>query len=352
MFRTLLLSLFFAVGLCAGASAQSLEELVATLPEGGYDERAEVIQQIAATGDSRAVGVLEALSEGDLQELKASGEVVRGERRGSSYLAFNPITGEALGEIGRRDGDKVRVNNSLRREIAAALSAMTLTSPDPEQRLAAAATAFSTGDPSQIPALDAALAAETEERVANALKDARAAAVMQSELPFAEKQAALDRLVGRGDRDALSIITAATEDSDPAVAEAAVEAKEKVERVRAMWSNAQNVWYGLSLGSVLMLAAIGLAISFGVMGVINMAHGELVMLGAYSTYMVQEVIRNSAPHLFDYSLLIVSRSPRDMAWWALLIRLRKTCFMPFTFNSSSGRSGAYISSISISSFSI
>ena len=67
---------------------------------------------------------------------------------------------------------------------------------------------------------------------------------------------------------------------------------------------AQNLWYGLSLGSVLLLAAIGLAITFGVMGVINMAHGEMVMLGAYTTFVVQELIRTSAPGLFDYSLAI------------------------------------------------
>ena len=66
----------------------------------------------------------------------------------------------------------------------------------------------------------------------------------------------------------------------------------------------QNAWYGLSLGSVLLLAAIGLAITFGVMGVINMAHGEMVMIGAYVTFVVQEYIRTSNPALFDYSLLI------------------------------------------------
>ena len=72
----------------------------------------------------------------------------------------------------------------------------------------------------------------------------------------------------------------------------------------AMWSMVQNAWYGLSLGSVLLLAAIGLAITFGVMGVINMAHGEMVMIGAYTTFVVQEVIRTRYPGLFDYSLLI------------------------------------------------
>jgi urea transport system permease protein len=71
-----------------------------------------------------------------------------------------------------------------------------------------------------------------------------------------------------------------------------------------MWSMVQYAWYGLSLGSVLLLAAIGLAITFGVMGVINMAHGEMVMLGAYTTFVVQEIIRSNYPGLFDYSLLI------------------------------------------------
>ena len=66
----------------------------------------------------------------------------------------------------------------------------------------------------------------------------------------------------------------------------------------------QNAGYGFSLGSGLLLAAIGLAITFGVMGIINMAHGEMVMIGAYTTFMVQEVIRAHNPALFDYSLLI------------------------------------------------
>ena len=72
----------------------------------------------------------------------------------------------------------------------------------------------------------------------------------------------------------------------------------------SLWDAAQNIWYGLSLGSVLLLAAIGLAITFGVMGVINMAHGEMVMIGAYTTFVVQEIIRAYSPGLFDWSLAI------------------------------------------------
>src|SRR3977135_3361923 len=90
----------------------------------------------------------------------------------------------------------------------------------------------------------------------------------------------------------------------PAFGAAPANATSAIQSNLALWSTVQNAWYGLSLGSVLLLAAIGLAITFGVMGVINMAHGEMVMIGAYVTFMVQEIIRTSYPGLFDYSLLM------------------------------------------------
>ncbi|BAB48285.1 probable permease of ABC transporter [Mesorhizobium japonicum MAFF 303099] len=86
--------------------------------------------------------------------------------------------------------------------------------------------------------------------------------------------------------------------------DAATAAIANINSTLAFWDAGQNIWYGISLGSVLLLAAIGLAITFGVMGVINMAHGEMVMLGAYTTFVVQQVIRTSFPGLFDWSLVI------------------------------------------------
>ena len=88
------------------------------------------------------------------------------------------------------------------------------------------------------------------------------------------------------------------------VRDAAAEVLHAAERSAAFWDAVQNLFQGISLGSVLLLAAIGLAITFGVMGVINMAHGEMVMLGAYTTFVVQEIIRTHAPYLFDVSLFI------------------------------------------------
>ncbi len=126
--------------------------------------------------------------------------------------------------------------------------------------------------------------------------------MLKTEAPAGEKVAALERLGGRADADALTAITAASASPLPEVAAAAAVVLERIERQRALWELGQNVWYGLSLGSVLLLAAIGLAITFGVMGVINMAHGELVMLGAYTTFVVQEALRTHAPWAMEWSL--------------------------------------------------
>jgi urea transport system permease protein len=177
-------------------------------------------------------------------------------------------------------------------------------SPDADVRKTAAESIFKSGDPEQIELLDAAIAAEQDPAIARLMAEARAAAVLKSDLPDAEKLAAIQVLTARGGNDALSILTAVGASSEGEVQAAALGGVSIIQGELAIWDIGQNVWYGISLGSVLLLAAIGLAITFGVMGVINMAHGEMVMLGAYTTFVVQEVIRLRAPWLFDWSLAI------------------------------------------------
>jgi urea transport system permease protein len=135
--------------------------------------------------------------------------------------------------------------------------------------------------------------------------EARAAIVLgMAGAGEADKTAAVATLRARGDQEAMAILRGLPADAPQAVKDAADVAIGAIRDNLALWNMVQNGWYGLSLGSVLLLAAIGLAITFGVMGVINMAHGEMVMLGAYTTFVVQEVIRTSSPGLFDYSLTI------------------------------------------------
>ena len=119
-----------------------------------------------------------------------------------------------------------------------------------------------------------------------------------------DRLAAVPLIQARGDGDAMGALRGLSADPSEAVRNAAARGITAIETKLALLNAAQNVWYGVSLGSVLLLAAIGLAITFGVMGVINMAHGEMVMLGAYTTFLVQELIRSKAPGLFGWSLAI------------------------------------------------
>jgi urea transport system permease protein len=119
-----------------------------------------------------------------------------------------------------------------------------------------------------------------------------------------DRLAAISVLKEQGDRNALTPLNLIPDTASTEVKDAAKAAVKDINGRLAMWSGVQNAWYGLSLGSVLLLAAIGLAITFGVMGIINMAHGEMVMIGAYATFLIQEIIRQNYPFLFDYSLAI------------------------------------------------
>jgi urea transport system permease protein len=134
-------------------------------------------------------------------------------------------------------------------------------------------------------------------RAAMLLKDPRAAT--------SDAEAAIARMIERGDSAARNTL-ASVDTQDDAIKLAVADGLEKIDYNLKLWGYGQNIWQGLSLGSVLLLAAIGLAITFGVMGVINMAHGELVMIGAYTTFFVQEIIRTHAPGLFDASLFIAA----------------------------------------------
>ena len=300
-----LLALLAALaGQAAPSPAATLAELVPELGARSFSAKVEAVEAIAATGAPRAVPVLEALLDGRLYARKSDKALFIVAREGASFALTEPATGEAAGTAPSQALKKVRVNNRLRRAIRAALGSLTLLSDDPAQRRAAAAAVFKSRNAKALKTLDAALARERDPKIKALLEQARAAALLSSDAGEADKLAAVGVIAARGDREALALLNAVAAGDTGAVGKGATAAAAAVEQRLAMWNAAQNVFYGLSLGSVLLLAAIGLAITFGVMGVINMAHGEMVMIGAYTTFVVQELIRTSAPHLFDYSLFV------------------------------------------------
>ena len=300
-------ALAVSVGVTGSTMAQekpALRALLNELPNGRYDDTERQIEAIAETGDEAAVPALQALGSNDLMARKSDGVVFIVKKDGRDYLLFDAITGEAVGEAGRREMARIKINNRLRRAIKAALGTLTLMSSNPERRMRAAEQVFKARDPEAIETIDEALGVEKDATIAGLLREARAAAILASDASEADKIDAVAVIAARGDQEARGILAATADSSEGDLKAAAARALGKVDQVLAMWGAAQNVWYGLSLGSVLLLAAIGLAITFGVMGVINMAHGEMVMIGAYTTFVVQEIIRTSAPWLFDASLAI------------------------------------------------
>ncbi len=290
-----LIATLLALLLCAPAWAQtSLAPLAST----SFDDIRRGVEALATSGDPRAAPVLDALQAGRLLLQPGGGLFIRN----PDDSVVDAQTGApAPGASGLRP---VRVNNAVRRAVDAAMGGLRLFSPDPAVRADAAEAVFKSRDAAALPALDRALAAEKDGGVRATMQQARAAAILATDgATDADRLAAIATLRARGDLDARGLLSSLPAPS-PAVAASAAEAVSAIDWQLRLWNLLQGAFYGLSLGSVLLLAATGLAITFGVMGVINMAHGEMVMIGAYVTFVVQQVIRANAPGLFGASLLI------------------------------------------------
>jgi len=303
------IALVFAIGvlvsgvlavLTTGAQAGPYEDALSRFSADSFDQTIEGINEVVASGNALAAPVITALQEG---RLLFSAESKRVFIREQPDRLIDAATGQPAAGAAPADLAPVRLNNRLRRTVEAALGGLTLMAPDPGKRLEAAQAVLRSKDANALPALDQAIAKETDARVKPALIEARAAVVLYIDSASdADKINAIDLIRERGDQEALSLLGGLPANASAPVKKAAADAIASIQSSLAIWTAVQNTWYGLSLGSVLLLAAIGLAITFGVMGVINMAHGEMVMLGAYTTYVVQEVIRAHNPALFDYSL--------------------------------------------------
>ncbi|MGH6664842.1 MAG: urea ABC transporter permease subunit UrtB [Pseudolabrys sp.] len=284
------------------AHAGPYEDALAGFTTDDFSDTIDSVNAVVASGNPLAARLIEALQDSRLMFSAKDKKVFIKTKDGK---LLDAATGKPAEGAPPDDIDNVRLNNRLRGVLDAAVGGLTLMAPDPNRRYDAAQAVFKSRAASVLPALDKALAAETNPRVKKAMTEARAAIIVTSEdSSAADKIAAIAVIRDRGDQDALGLIDGLPGDEPADVHKAALAASAKIQRNLAIWSAVQNAWYGLSLGSVLLLAAIGLAITFGVMGVINMAHGEMVMLGAYTTFVVQEFIRAKNPALFDYSLAI------------------------------------------------
>ncbi|MBY0338876.1 MAG: urea ABC transporter permease subunit UrtB [Acetobacteraceae bacterium] len=279
--KRLLLCLLLLIAAPLGARAQDGFEALAARLGGNFNQQAEAVERLGALGDPRAIPLLQALGDTRLLRLADGGVAVQD------------------GPAPPEGAQVLRINNRVRAAIRGALGRLQLVSPDPGERRRAADAILRNRSADDIPLLEAALAREAVPAIRARMELALGGARLAASDPAA-KRAGIAALGTSADPEARSLLLAARAANAELLAEieAAVAA---IDRRLALRRAAETVFQGLSLGSVLLLAALGLAVTFGVMGVINMAHGEFVMLGAYATVLVQEACRG-VPALEPWSL--------------------------------------------------
>lgn len=286
------LAIFSIATSAYGLSAEAAKRMAI----GETEERLEaILSAVAADPDARTVAFVQALAD---DAVKVKGEQVFVVKDGQGT---DPVTGAALSVP--PDAEDVVNTNRVRAQLDAALAALRLFDADAKQRRRAAAELLQEPNPAWLPLLDKAIAAEADEGIRTQMQLARFAAQLGSDAP-AERLAAAQALAdSRTPATQLLLNERLAQESDAAV-RAAIEASLYRIAQALKWGEvAGTLFTGVSLGSVLLLAALGLAITYGLMGVINMAHGELMMIGAYATYVVQGWFRAHWPEAFDAYVL-------------------------------------------------
>jgi urea transport system permease protein len=263
---------------------------------GDSDARIEALAQALAQGDDKTAAYLQALTDDAVKISNGQVLVVR-DGKGT-----DPVTGQTMPVP--PDADDVMLNNRLRGEIDTALAALKLFSADVKMRREAALSLLKEPDPSRASLLEKALASEKDATVLNLVRQARAAALLSSEVAHERLQAARELAGSQQPETLLLLNQQLTHEQDPSVKKQIQTSLVKVQDSLRWGERLGTLFTGASLGSILLLVALGLAITYGLMGVINMAHGELMMIGAYATYVVQIFFREHLPQAFDAYLLV------------------------------------------------
>jgi urea transport system permease protein len=288
------------VGIGAAKEAVPLDfsGAVKALNAESFDAKRAAITSLTALGDGRAIPVLRALADGRLFARKSDGLVVIGDPAGNRLQFTDATTLKVLGIGDLAELEPVFINNNLRNVVSEAVGKLGLLSAEAAQRRGAADALIGNATPDAVGLLRKAFAEERNSDVRSAMALAIASAEVASEDKGA-RLAAVDVLAGSTDLRVRSLLQGRlAAETDPTVRAAVQSAFDSVQRKLEVIGWAANLFQGISLGSVLLLAAIGLAITFGVMGVINMAHGEMIMLGAYTTYVTQEFFRAFVPQAY------------------------------------------------------
>jgi urea transport system permease protein len=290
------------LALCMGANlAQALTPADAlALVEGSASDRVETLQRLTVAPDARAAALIRGMAAQNARLHKERVYLVDGD------VVTDAVTGEPA--TLPAEAQEVTLNNRLRGALETALAGLDLLDAAPERQREAARTlqrsAFDEPDIEQLPLIDKALAGNLDPQARQILELAQAAVLLDSD-DEAQRQAAAEKLGEARQAIVRPLLLAQIErEQSEAVKAALGQSLKSLERSLLFSSVLAEGFTGISLGSILLLAALGLAITYGLMGVINMAHGELIMIGAYATWLVQVAFKQRFPEMFDWYLLV------------------------------------------------
>ncbi len=298
-----LFMLMLALGGVIPVHAQSPNDLtflstLGELREADYSTKASIVEKLTQGGHPSVRAVLTAFMEDRLYFRNSDQKIfIVKSAEGDPLDLIDPLSLKGAGSASADSLTAIGTNNGLRRALRTAIAHFSLSSPDVAVRLEAVREMMKSLDDPTVTLLRARLGAETDSSVRKEIATGLALAALDGSDSKArlEAIATLKTNVSQDVRNRLALLIDKSPDgsfveSDANVRNAAASAVQTIDHWRTFYSGIETLFFGLSLGSVLVLIAIGLAITFGVMGVINMAHGELMMLGAYTTYVVQMVM--------------------------------------------------------------
>jgi urea transport system permease protein len=298
VYRSLLL--LCALGAAASAHALTREQALA-LVKGENEERIAAVNASLSRGDEGLAKFLQAVLD---DEVKFSADAAYVVRDGKAHDAATGA--ETALPAGAED---VVNSNQMRREIDGTLAALKLFSTDLAERRAAIKALKEEADEARLPLIEKALAVEADASLKTQLSQVRAAVLVSSADVAKRLEAAkalAESLTPATKTLLLERLKPAAEGGESDInVRSQLEMALKAVESRLAWGERLGVMFtGASLGSILLLVALGLAITYGLMGVINMAHGELMMIGAYATYVVQNLFKAYLPGAFDYYILV------------------------------------------------
>ena len=270
---------------------------IGELREADFPDKEAIVERLTQGTHSSTRAVLTAFLEDRLYFRNDDQKVVivkSVENDPANFDLIDPLTLKSAGTIAADQATKIGTNNRLRRVLRTTIARFGLGNPAAAVRLEAVQDMLRSLDEGNVALLRERVDSETDP----AVKKAIASGLALADLDTADSEVrlkAIATLKGSLNADVRNKLASLIEKSpdgtfvepDEKVRQAAKIAVATIDQWRSFYSAIETLFFGLSLGSVLVLVAIGLAITFGVMGVINMAHGELMMLGAYTTYVVQ-----------------------------------------------------------------